>query len=189
MNEIAPRSRRALRTGAELAAAGLIPPERIAEIDRVAARYAVSVTPAVADLIDPADPADPIARQFVPDSAELDTARGELPDPIGDEAHSPVKGIVHRYPDRALLTPLLTCPVYCRYCFRRERVGQEKALSETELATALDYIRAHDALWEVILTGGDPLMLPPARLSAIIAALDAIPHVRTIRIHSRVPVA
>jgi lysine 2,3-aminomutase len=189
MNEIAPRPRRSSRTGAELAAAGLIEPERIAEIDRVAARYAVSITPAMADLIDPADPADPIARQFVPDAAELDAAPGEQPDPIGDGAHAPVKGIVHRYPDRALLTPLLTCPVYCRYCFRRERVGQEKALSEAELAAALDYVRAHDELWEVILTGGDPLMLPPARLSAIVAALDAIPHVRTIRIHSRVPVA
>jgi len=189
MNEITPRSRRTLRTGAELAAAALIPPERIAAIDRVAERYAVAITPSIAALIDPTDPDDPIAHQFVPDEAELDMTAGERPDPIGDGTHSPVRGIVHRYPDRALLTPLLTCPVYCRYCFRRERVGQEKALSEAELAVALDYIRAHEELWEVILTGGDPLMLPPARLGALITALDAIPHVRTIRIHSRVPVA
>ena len=180
---------RTLRTGPGLAEAGLIAPERMAEIDRVAARYAVAVTPAIAGLIDPSDPADPIARQFVPDAAELETAPGELADPIGDLSHSPVKGIVHRYPDRVLLTPLLTCPVYCRYCFRRERVGQEKALSPTELAAALDYLRTHEEVWEVILTGGDPLMLPAPRLGTLIVALNEIPHVRTIRIHSRVPVA
>ncbi|HEY1720170.1 MAG TPA: lysine-2,3-aminomutase-like protein [Magnetospirillaceae bacterium] len=187
----APRSRsnRALHTGTELAAAGAIAPERIAAIDQVAARYAVSVTPALLDVMDAGDATDPIARQFIPDEAELETAPNELHDPIGDLSHSPVKGIVHRYPDRVLLTPLLTCPVYCRYCFRRERVGQEKALGAVELEAALDYIRSHDAIWEVILTGGDPLMLPPARIAATIAALNAIPHVRTIRIHSRVPVA
>ncbi len=188
MNAIPP-ARRTLHIGAELAAAGTVAPERIAEIDQVAARYAVSVTPALLDLIDTADPADPIARQFIPDAAELETAPNELHDPIGDLSYSPVKGIVHRYPDRVLLTPLLTCPVYCRYCFRRERVGQEKALNATELNTALDYIRTHDAIWEVILTGGDPLMLTASRIGEIIAALNAIPHVRTIRIHSRVPVA
>jgi lysine 2,3-aminomutase len=180
---------RLLRTGDDLAAAGIVAPERVAEIDRVAARYAVSITPHLADLIDAADPGDPIARQFVPDAAELDAAPGERADPIGDLSHAPVKGIVHRYPDRVLLTPLLTCPVYCRYCFRRERVGQEKALDAAQLATALDYVRAHGEIWEVILTGGDPLMLPAARIRAIVAALDAIPHVRIIRIHSRVPVA
>ncbi len=180
---------RTLHTGADLAAAGAIAAERIAEIDRVATRYAVSVTPALLDAMDIGNPTDPIARQFIPDAAELETASNELHDPIGDLSHSPVKGIVHRYPDRVLLTPLLTCPVYCRYCFRRERVGQEKALSAPELAAALDYIRANDEIWEVILTGGDPLMLPALRIRDVIAALNAIPHVRTIRIHSRVPVA
>jgi lysine 2,3-aminomutase len=189
MNHIPNRLRRTLRSGADLAAAGIVAPDRIAEIDRVAARYSVAITPALLDLIDTSDAADPIARQFVPDAAELDSAPGEQADPIGDLSHSPVKGIVHRYPDRVLLTPLLTCPVYCRYCFRRERVGQEKALTESELSAALDYIRARDEVWEVILTGGDPLMLSPERIRAIVAALNAIPHVRTIRIHSRVPVA
>jgi len=189
MNHVANRPHRTLRTGAALAAAGAVDPGRIAEIDRVAERYSVAITPALLDLIDSANPTDPIARQFVPNPAELETAPGEQPDPIGDLTHAPVNGIVHRYPDRVLLTPLLTCPVYCRYCFRRERVGQEKALSETELSVALDYVRAHDEIWEVILTGGDPLMLSPARIAAIVAALNAIPHVRIIRIHSRVPVA
>jgi lysine 2,3-aminomutase len=168
--------------------AGLIAPERAAEIRRVAQRYSVALTRTVADLIDPAIPNDPIARQFIPDPRELDGTSGELTDPIGDAAHAPVKGIVHRYPDRVLLTPLLTCPVYCRFCFRRERVGHEKALNADELATALAYIQAHPDIWEVILTGGDPLMLPAKRLKSMIDALGAIPHVRIIRIHSRVPV-
>jgi lysine 2,3-aminomutase len=113
----------------------------------------------------------------------------ERPDPIGDAVHAPVKGVVHRYPDRVLLTPLLQCPVYCRFCFRRERVGgNDGALTDAELATALDYIRHHRQIWEVVITGGDPLMLPASRIASLVAALDAIPHVQVIRFHSRVPV-
>jgi lysine 2,3-aminomutase len=146
------------------------------------------LTPHLAGLIDPADPADPIARQFLPDQREGAAAPGELADPIGDAPHSPVPGIVHRYPDRVLLTPVMTCAAYCRFCFRREAVG-EGALDGAALEAALDYIRAHGEIWEVILSGGDPLVLSPRRLAAIIAALDAIPHVETIRIHTRLPVA
>ncbi len=181
--------RRTARTGADLAGLGLIPRGRIAEIERVAERYAVAVTPALAALIDPADSADPIARQFIPDGRELVQAPDEAPDPIGDGAHAPLAGIVHRYPDRVLLTPILHCPFYCRFCFRRERVGGAKAvLSAAELEAALDYIRGREEVWEVVLTGGDPLMLPVKRLKALVAALDAIAHVAVIRIHSRVPV-
>ena len=179
--------RRTLRFGEDFAAAGLADAE---VVDRVAETYAVAMTPLLADLIDRADPHDPIARQFVPDLRELDTAEVERPDPIGDHAFSPVKGIVHRYPDRLLLTPLLHCPVYCRFCFRRERVGgAEKALTDAEMTAALDYIRAHTEVWEVVITGGDPLMLPPPRLAAMMQALDAIPHVQVVRLHSRIPVA
>ena len=113
---------------------GLIPPERVAELEQVAARYAVSLTPDVAALIDPADPHDPIARQFVPDAAELDTRAGETADPIGDDAHSPVEGIVHRYPDRVLLKLVHVCPVYCRFCFRREMVGPGRRQSLSRAA-------------------------------------------------------
>ena len=89
-----------------------------------------------------------------------------------------MKGIVHRYPDRVLLKPLHVCPVYCRFCFRREKVGPGgEALSADELAAALAYIRDRPEIWEVILTGGDPLMLAPRRLAELIAALDAIAHV------------
>ena len=100
-----------------------------------------------------------------------------------------MKGIVHRYPDRVLLKPLHVCPVYCRFCFRREKVGPGgEALSAAELSAALAYIRDHPEIWEVILTGGDPLMLAPRRLAELIASLDAIGHVGVIRIHSRVPI-
>ncbi len=182
--------RRTLRRSADLAAAGLVAPDKLAEIDAVAARYAVAVTPVLAELMEPADPADPLVRQFVPDIRELDGASGELADPIGDHVHSPVKGIVHRYPDRVLLTPILHCPVYCRFCFRRERVGGDEAvLGEAELEAALAYIASHPEIWEVVITGGDPLMLPATRLCALVAALNAIPHVAVIRLHSRVPIS
>jgi lysine 2,3-aminomutase len=180
---------RTLRRGAELVAAGLVPPRRLAEIERVAARYAIAITPDVAALIDPADPADPIAAQFVPSGAELTTTPEERADPIGDDAHAPIKGVVHRYPDRVLLKPIHVCPVYCRFCFRREIVGPGGgALTPRELAAALDYIRGRPAIWEVILSGGDPLMLAPRHIAALIAALDAIPHVGVIRIHTRLPI-
>jgi lysine 2,3-aminomutase len=135
-------------------------------------------------------PDDPIGRQFIPDFSELTTATFERADPIGDDALSPVKGVVHRYPDRALLKPLLICPVYCRFCFRREHVGPDGGvLTDAELQAAYDWFAAHPAVTEVILTGGDPLMLSPRRLGGIVARLSALPHVQTIRIHTRVPVA
>jgi lysine 2,3-aminomutase len=177
-----------LRRPGELIAAGLVPSERRAELETVAARYAVALTPDIVELIDPANPNDPIGRQFIPDRAELDSHPEEMLDPIGDDAHSPVAGIVHRYPDRVLLKPVDVCAVYCRFCFRRETVGQGRALSRDQLAAALDYIRAHSEIWEVILTGGDPLVLSPRRLATMVKALAAIEHVKIIRVHSRVPV-
>ena len=175
----------------DLAAAGLVPPERLAELERVAARYAVAVTPAMAELIDPDDAADPIARQFLPTPAELDHQPEEAADPIGDEAHSPVPGIVHRYPDRVLLMATHACAVYCRFCFRRETVGPTaaKALSPKQLDDALAYIAAHPQIWEVILTGGDPLILSARRLKALMQRLEAIDHVKVVRLHTRVPAA
>jgi lysine 2,3-aminomutase len=180
-------ARRTLRTPDDLAGAGLAEADVVA---RVAERFAVAVTPAVADLIDRTDPDDPIARQYVPQAAELIDAADDRADPIGDEAYSPVKGVVHRYPDRVLLKPLMVCPVYCRFCFRRESVGDgEGTLTEAELDAALAYVSDAPAVREVILTGGDPLMLPPARLSALIARIAQIPHVELVRVHTRIPVA
>ncbi len=134
---------RTLRSAADLEAAGLITTGQVAELEKVAARYAVALTPAMAELIDPTDANDPIARQFIPDAAELETTPEELADPIGDDAHSPVEGIVHRYPDRVLLKLVHVCAVYCRFCFRREMVGpgQKHALTPEALEQALAYIR------------------------------------------------
>ena len=113
----------------------------------------------------------------------------DLADPIGDERWSPVPGIVHRYPDRVLLKPSLTCPVYCRFCFRREVVGQKDGvLDAAALERAFGYIRARPEIWEVIVTGGDPLLLSARRVKAIVAALERIEHVAVIRFHTRVPV-
>jgi len=182
--------RQTLKSAADLADAGLIAPGRAAEIARVEARYAVAIPPAMAALIDTNDADDAIARQFVPDPRELDRHPSERTDPIGDGIKSPVAGVVHRYPDRILLKLVAACPVYCRFCFRREMVGPGKAnaLSDAELAAALAYIRAHPEIWEVILTGGDPLVLSPRRVAEVTAALEAIPHVKVLRWHSRVPV-
>ncbi len=177
-----------LRTAGALAAAGLIAPSGRAAIAAVERRYAIAITPAMRALIEQSD--DPIGRQFIPDSAELITAPHESPDPIADDALSPIRGVVHRYPDRALLKPLLVCPVYCRFCFRREHVGPDGGLlSEADLQAAYAWFAAHPAIREVILTGGDPLMLSPRRLGAIVAALSAIPHIESLRVHTRVPVA
>ncbi len=180
-----------LRTPAQFCDAGFVPQDGRDALEQVAARYAVALPPALAALIDRNDPRDPIARQFVPDAAELDQGADELADPIGDDAHSPVEGIVHRYPDRVLLKLNAVCAVYCRFCFRRERVGpgRAKALSAAALTRALDYIRSHAQIWEVILTGGDPLVLSPRRLGAVMKALSDIDHVKIVRIHTRVPVA
>ncbi len=177
---------RTLRDADALAEAGLVSGRDPAAA--VAARYAVAITPAMQALI--AHPDDPIGLQFIPHPAELVTAPHERADPIGDDALSPVKGIVHRYPDRVLLKPLLVCPVYCRFCFRRAHVGPDGGvLTEAELDAALAWLRAHPAIREVILSGGDPLMLAPRRLRDLLARLAGIPHVEMVRIHTRVPVA
>ncbi|MGC2413570.1 MAG: lysine-2,3-aminomutase-like protein [Stellaceae bacterium] len=169
---------------------GLVAPERLDELRRVAQKFAVAVTEEMAALIDPADPADPIAAQFVPGAAELEPAAYDQPDPIGDARWSPLPGIVHRYPDRVLLKPILTCPVYCRFCFRREQVGKGKGvLAPAALERAFGYIAEHPEVWEVIVTGGDPFLLSPRRIAAIVRRLEAIPHLAVIRFHTRLPVA
>jgi lysine 2,3-aminomutase len=177
-----------LRNAEALAEAGLIAPETREAVAAVGQRYAIAITPAMAALIE--QPNDPIGRQFIPDSAELITAPHESVDPIADDALSPIRGVVHRYPDRALLKPLLICPVYCRFCFRREHVGPDGGvLTETELQAAYAWFAARPQIREVILTGGDPLMLSARRLGSIVQALSAIPHIEILRVHTRVPVA
>jgi len=172
----------------DLAGASVANRDRLAALQQVAARYAVAITPAVADMMDRNDPEDPIARQFLPDPRELEQQPGENGDPIGDDAHSPVEGVVHRYPDRVLLKLVNACAVYCRFCFRREMVGPGRGgLSRAGLAAALDYIARTPQIWEVILTGGDPLVLSPRRLADVMTRLGAIDHVKVVRVHTRVP--
>jgi lysine 2,3-aminomutase len=179
-----------LRTPRALGDAGLIAPEALPALERVAARYAVAITPAMAELIDPAAPDDPIARQFIPTVAELDHQPNEDADPVGDHAHSPVEGVVHRYPDRVLLKLTHICAVYCRFCFRREMVGPggKGALTGEALEAALGYIAATPQVWEVVITGGDPLILSPRRLAEVMGRLADIAHVKVVRFHTRLPV-
>ncbi len=178
---------RTITTAEGLLEAGLLSPEGLEPARSVAERYALAITPDMAALVSRAE--DGIGRQFLPRIEELVTHPEERADPIGDHAHAPVEGVVHRYPDRALLKVLHVCPVYCRFCFRREMVGPQGdgLLSGERLERALDYIAGHSEIWEVILTGGDPMMLSPRRMAEIMERLSAIPHVRVVRLHSRVP--
>ncbi len=179
-----------LRTLQHLVDASVISTDSVSGLAAVSARYAISISPEVLSTIKATGTDGPVARQYVPSVAELVSWPEEQADPIGDSAHSPIKGIVHRYPDRVLLMPTQVCAVYCRFCFRREAVGPAHGgLSDAELDAALNYIRHTPAVWEVILTGGDPLILSARRLATILTVLDEIPHVATIRIHSRIPVA
>ena len=181
---------RTLRTPQDLLRAGLVAEAMLPALEEVAVRYATAITPAMAALITPGDPADPIGLQYIPDAAELISAPHELEDPTADAPFTPVKGVVHRYPDRALLKPLLACPVYCRFCFRREKVGPDGGvLTEAELESALLWFERNAAIREVILTGGDPLMLSARRLGEILGRLAGMAHIETLRIHTRVPVA
>ncbi len=183
-------SEKALRTADELIAAGLAEPSARSAMNRVGARYAIAITQAIADLIDRGNVDDPIARQFVPDIRELDVHPAERNDPIGDHNKSPAPGIVHRYPDRVLWKIASVCPVYCRFCFRREMVGPElgESLSADDMSAGLAYLRANPKIWEVILTGGDPFILSPRRIREVTESLGAIDHVKILRWHTRVPV-
>ena len=157
---------------------------------QVARRYAVEITPAMTALMVPGDERDPIRLQFAPDLRELDASASECVDPIGDGHHEVAPGLIHRYRDRVLFKVVSVCAVYCRFCFRREMVGPGRArrLAPEDFDRALTYIKAHEDIWEVILSGGDPLILSPRRVREISLALAAIGHVKVVRWHTRVPV-
>lgn len=179
----------ALETGKELANQGLIPALEADEVDSIRQTFAVKVPPSYMASIKRNDASDPIWRTVIPTSEELTVREEELVDPIGDEEHTPVRGITHRYTDRVLFKPTHTCAVYCRFCFRRYAVGQpERMLSRSEVAEAMAYIEQHTEIWEVIFSGGDPLTLSDGRLGGMLDRLRAIEHVKVIRFHTRVPV-
>lgn len=168
---------------------GLIHETDTKQLEKVAENFSISLTKTMYELIDKNNLAeDPVAQQYIPTTHELLNAETEVEDPIGDNHHTKVKGIIHRYPDRCLFTPILVCPVYCRFCFRREKIANDATLTPEDYEAAFAYIHDHKNIWEVILTGGDPLILKPKSLAKIIDRLNEIKHVEIIRIHTRVPV-
>jgi len=169
-----------LTTLSQLVSAGLLDAKAAPALTPVAETFRIAVTDAMAR--------PELAAQFVPTLAELLTRAEELADPIGDHTHAPTPGLTHRYPDRVILHATQTCEVYCRFCFRRESVGASGHLPEADLTAALDHIAATPAVREVILTGGDPMVLSPRRLAAILTRLSNIPHVDVVRFHTRIPV-
>ncbi|TPW32992.1 lysine-2,3-aminomutase-like protein [Martelella alba] len=183
-----PAFKKAVTTTQGLEATGLVGADEAEGLRAVGEQFSIRLTPAVLDSIATAERDDPVYAQYVPDRLELVAHAQELSDPIGDDVFEKVKGITHRYPDRLLLKPTHTCQVYCRFCFRREKVGKaEETLSGDELDAALGYIRDHKEIFEVILSGGDPLILSDRRIAVLMRGLGAIAHVGSIRIHTRVP--
>jgi lysine 2,3-aminomutase len=149
----------------------------------------VSVTPYYASLMDPGHPSCPVRMQAVPTAAEGERAPGDLRDPLGEDPRRPVRALVHRYPDRALLLATDRCPVYCRHCTRRRvTLAGEGSLSRADLGDAVGYLREHPGVREVIVSGGDPLVLDDERLGELLAAVRAVPHVRVLRVATRAPV-
>ena len=179
--------RHAVRAPERLAALLRLSPAARAEVARVAARYPLLSTPYYLSLAATLTPADPIVRQILPDPRELQDAPSACPDPLGEEQDSPVPGVVHRYPDRALLLPTYRCAVLCRHCLRKRCWGR-RAVSPAQLEVALEYLRGQRGIREVLVSGGDPLLLPAPRLFGLLTALRAIPHVEVIRLGSRLPV-
>jgi lysine 2,3-aminomutase len=181
--------RNALTSPQDLARLLPLAPSEERGLALAAERSRVAVTPYYASLADPAHPSCPIRMQAVPDAAEAERAPGDLRDPLGEDRRRPVRALVHRYPDRALLLATDRCPVYCRHCTRRRlTLAGEGALSRADLDEAVAYLSAHRGIREVIVSGGDPLVLDDARLGQLLAAVRAVPHVRVVRLATRAPV-
>ncbi len=166
-----------------LASQDLLTPQALFN-QKLTERYKTLITPYYLSLIDQNDPLCPIKKQAIPHLDELLETQGELTDPIGDQAHSPHPMLVHRYPDRALLFPTFECPMYCRYCFRKETLNESKIKLHQDLPKALSYIRSQEQLEEIILSGGDPLMLSTAKLTKLFIGLKQA-GVSRLRMHSR----
>lgn len=145
-----------------------------------------AVTPYYLDLINPYDMDDPIRKTVVPRIAEFYTAPQEMIDPLAEEHTMPVPGLVHRYPDRVLFLINETCSVYCRYCTRSRVVGSGK--HEVDFAETYEYLRNHPEIRDVLISGGDPLVMSDEKLEGIIQNLRAIPHIEIIRIGTKIPV-
>ena len=164
-------------------------PEEIEGIKNSKGRLALAVTPYFASLMDPVNPNCPIRRQAMPRIEECHLSKYDMVDPCGEDKDSPVPGLVHRYPDRVLLLVTDQCAVYCRYCTRRRLVGSsERSITQGNFEEVLKYLRSHRKVRDVLLSGGDPLLLENERLEEILSRLRAIPHIEILRIGTRVPV-
>lgn len=183
--------RHALKATSALAAhIELTPDEREGALTAERAGLPIRVTPYYLSLMDPHDPECPIRRQVIPSAKESDVSAGDLRDPLGEEAHEAAAHLIQRYPDRALMVVTDRCAIYCRFCTRSRIVGDDGgARSLDELKPALDYLRAHPEVRDVILSGGDLLSMTTERIVRVVAAVRAIPSVETIRLATRVPVA
>ncbi|MDY0002507.1 MAG: KamA family radical SAM protein, partial [Polyangia bacterium] len=163
-------------------------PDEIAALAGKAGSLPASITPYYLSLLDPADSSQPLRRTAIPSLAECARSPGEADDPLGEEGHSVVPGLVHRYPDRVLLLVHDRCAMYCRYCTRSRMVGHGELRPDMDrLAQAVEYIRQTPAVRDVLLSGGDPLLLPDEALAWILGQLRSIPHVEVVRIGTKVP--
>ncbi len=158
-------------------------------IQRLGGHLPVGITPYYASLIDPDDPDDPIRRTMIPTTAEFVRAPGEADDPLDEDGHMPVPGLVHRYPDRVLFLVTSFCATYCRYCTRARMVGQtgEYHFNDAQYQQALDYLAEHTEVRDVLISGGDPLTITDDRLERLLTRLRAIPHIELVRIGTKVP--
>jgi lysine 2,3-aminomutase len=164
-------------------------PEETEGIRHSKGRLALAVTPYFASLMDPTNPNCPIRRQAIPRIEEIRLSKSEMVDPLGEDTHSPVPGLVHRYPDRVLLLVTDQCAVYCRYCTRRRLVGSsERSITQGNFEEVLKYLKSHRKVRDVLLSGGDPLLLENERLEEMLSRLRALPHIEVLRIGTRVPV-
>ncbi|HRZ86521.1 MAG TPA: lysine 2,3-aminomutase [bacterium] len=164
-------------------------PQETLGIKSVKKRMPMGITPYFFSLINQKNPNCPIRKQIIPRIEELDVSPHDLVDPCGEDAHSPVPGLVHRYPDRVLLMVTDTCATYCRYCTRGRLVGKkEDILSEKGLEDAYKYIAANKKIRDVLISGGDPLMLSDEKIESILKNITAIPHVEMVRMGTRAPV-
>jgi len=176
-----------LNTVEELSRVIHLTPDEIAGLS-APGRFRVDITPYFASLIDPDDPHCPIRRQVIPTEQELVPFTAEMTDSLAEDAHSPVPGLVHRYPDRVLMLVTTQCASYCRYCTRSRIVGDPNAqFGRKHYEAQLNYIALTPQIRDVLISGGDPLILPQAVLEEILRRLRAIPHVEVVRIGSRVP--
>ena len=184
------QNRHRVRTLADLERMLVLSDDETAAIKAHTGSLPVGITPYYASLLDRDDPEQPLRKTVVPVMGEYKTTPGENEDPLGEDSHSPVPGLVHRYPDRVLLLVTNFCSVYCRYCTRARMVGSagERSVRKGDIELALDYIERTPVVRDVLISGGDPLSLDDDRLEYILGRLRKIPHVEFVRIGSKQPV-